>query len=72
MSAQTIIIDPPVSPYSEPAEIEAWIDDLEALREKFAGDEGALPTIEQALEEARRWLARRDEQGAREIEGLKS
>lgn len=44
-----MIIDPPVGPYSQPAEIEAWIEQLQEF-------DSALPEVQEALAQAREWL----------------
>lgn len=50
------IIDPPVSAFSEPEEIRAWIVQLEAMRTEVADDPVSLDTLEFELERAREWL----------------
>lgn len=44
-----VIIDPPVSAFSDSADIREWIDVLEAMEDG--------PERTQALDDARRWLA---------------
>lgn len=43
-----ILIDPPVSAYSDPGEIRAWIRELEAMPDR--------PEVRTALDEAREML----------------
>lgn len=50
-----IIIDPPVTPWSSPAELRAWLRELEALRaQKVTPD--VLETIRWHEEIAHEWL----------------
>jgi hypothetical protein len=51
-----LLIDTPVTPYSSPVRIRAWIDELKEMRVEFRTDSDALATIEQHLITARRWL----------------
>jgi hypothetical protein len=51
-----ILIDPPVSPYSSPAEIRDWLDELAELQMKHAGDEEALECIRRAVRTAEWFL----------------
>jgi hypothetical protein len=48
-----IIIDPPVTPYSSPAEIEAWIAELRQLRDEKPAD---ADIIDVHIRQAERWL----------------
>jgi hypothetical protein len=55
----TLIIDPPVGPFSDAAAIEAWLERLKAMRadnDRFESD--AMEAVERAVEEAARWLER--------------
>jgi hypothetical protein len=53
-----VLIDPPVSAFSPPDEIRAWITELRSRssREEFQYPEGRR-TLEEALAEAEEWLA---------------
>jgi FMN-dependent NADH-azoreductase len=51
-----LLIDAPVSAFSSPAEIRAWLDRLQVMRRSHAGDEQALRDIERAETEARTYL----------------
>ena len=51
-----LLIDPPVTSFHPPAEIEAWLDELAAMREAHAGDEEALGCIRRAEDSARHML----------------
>lgn len=44
------LIDPPVGPYSDPAEIRAWIKELEKM--------DPAPEVGEAISMAREWLDR--------------
>lgn len=51
-----VIIDPPVGPYSDRAEIEKWIRELETRRDE-ANDVGAREAYVRAIAEAKAWLS---------------
>lgn len=42
------IIDPPVSAYSSPKEIQAWLDELRQME--------TTPDVQDAIEQAQEWL----------------
>lgn len=52
------IIDPPVTAFSEPDEIRAWLEELDRLREEYADDPETVNAIDVELAMARGWLAR--------------
>lgn len=52
----TVVVDPPVSRYSDPEEIEAWIRELDELIEAASEDEGARLAYTRAKSEAEAWL----------------
>ena len=54
-----LIIDPPVSPYSDRSEIENWIAELRQMRVEFTDDEQAVGTIDFNIELAEQWIAHR-------------
>lgn len=69
-----VLIDPPAGPYSDPAELEAWIERLQGLREKYADDPEAVESVDHCIDQAAEWLEvrRRQERMAdwpREIRG---
>ncbi len=51
-----LMIDPPVSAWSPPDDIRAWMSELEAMRMRHAGDEEALGCVARAEEHARSML----------------
>ena len=51
-----MIIDPPVSPHSSVADLEACILRLEEKRERLAADPEVSEIIRDSLTETRRWL----------------
>ena len=50
------LFSPPVTPYSEPEEIRAWIDYVSELKERFVDDPMTLQEAVHAEETAVRWL----------------
>ena len=48
MPDPTMIIDPPVSAYSPPAAIEAWLDELREME--------PAPEVQDAIRQAEEWL----------------
>ena len=50
------IIDPPVSRYSEPAEIREWIAELDRRLAVPGVDEGTRLALSSAVAEAKQWL----------------
>ena len=48
MTEPTQIIDPPVSPYSSPDQLQAWLDELHQME--------LTPDVQYALDEAQEWL----------------
>lgn len=57
-----LLIDPPVTPLHPPAEIEAWIEELGQMREKYAQDRDSLVVIDFELARAKRWLKLAEEE----------
>lgn len=57
-----IIVDPPVTPYSSPEEIEEWLGELEDIRSENADDPEALETIQETGDIVHRWLDQQREQ----------
>lgn len=57
-----LLIDPPVTPYSSPDRIQAWVDQLQALLvgEEVRGD----AMVEGYLDIARDWLAQAEHEAA--------
>jgi hypothetical protein len=53
-----MIIDIPVASYSDPADIRAWIAELELARHDSDAEPFDLERIEHYLVRARRWLAK--------------
>jgi hypothetical protein len=50
----SMIIDPPVGPYSPKEKIQEWITDLQARRER--SDTGTREQYDRAITEAQSWL----------------
>jgi hypothetical protein len=46
---EVMIIDPPVSPFSPPADLRGWLDELATMPQRE-------PEVKRAIEEAERWL----------------
>lgn len=61
-----LLIDPPVTPYSSPDRIQAWVDRLQALLvdEAVRGDAESLRMVEGYLDIARDWLAQAEHEAA--------
>lgn len=55
-----MIIDVPVAPFSPPATIREWIRQLEASRTDPDAEPADLSRIEDYIEMARGWLAKKD------------
>ena len=55
-----MIIDVPVAPFSPPAKIREWIQQLEASRTDPDAEPVDLSQIEDYIEMARGWLAKKD------------
>lgn len=55
-----MIIDVPVAPFSPPAKIREWIQQLEASRTDPDADPVDLSQIEDYIEMARGWLEEKD------------
>jgi len=53
--ARSVLIDPPVGPYSPPEEIRAWIEELEERLEDVEEKEDRQAHRE-AIERAQRWM----------------
>jgi hypothetical protein len=51
-----LLIDPPVTVWSPPDAIRAWMRELEAMRAQYAGDAEALRYVARAEEDARSML----------------
>lgn len=49
-----MLIDPPVGPFSPPADVAAWLADLRAL----LATHGELPEIREAIATAEGWLGK--------------
>ena len=64
-----LLICPPVGPYHTVEELRAWIRELEALREKHAGDAEAQADVDGAMELAAEWLSWRAENDAKRRAG---
>lgn len=60
-----VLIDPPITPWSPPDQIQGWIAELERIRPEHEGDEEALGTVDYYLGLAREWLERADARGRR-------
>ena len=56
-----MIIDLPVAPYSPPARIQEWIEQLESARDDPDAEPSDLLAIETYIEWARSWLAKQNE-----------
>ena len=54
-------IDPPVSRASDPAQIHAWIDELERMRQEHGRSPTVRAAIEQEIARAVAWLGGKDE-----------
>ena len=53
--AQTLIIDPPVAPFSKPEAIRAWILELRKLRKKVVERED-VEAVDREIARAQEWL----------------
>lgn len=53
--AQTLIIDPPVSPYAKPEAIRAWILELRELRKTVVERED-VELVDREITRAQEWL----------------
>ena len=51
-----LLIDPPVGPFSSPAELEAWLKELREMRTRYADDPQAIEAIADAEAQANEWL----------------
>ncbi len=60
MTDDTIIIDPPVTPFSPPDEIRAWLRALTSLRADTPENSPARETVDEAIAMATEWLAMAD------------
>lgn len=54
--SQRVIVDPPVGPFSEPAEIRAWVTQLEKWLAQSEQEDAHI--YREAIEEAKGWLER--------------
>lgn len=54
-----LLIDPPVTPYSSPARIQAWVERLESLlsEHEVREDPESVRAVEGYLAMAREWLS---------------
>lgn len=53
MSEKEQIVDAPIGPYSSPADIRAWIQELEQMEQ--------TENVRLSLDEAKEWLRRQEE-----------
>lgn len=51
-----MIIDPPVSPFSAPEEIRAWIERLRVMRQEIAGEPDSVAAVDREIGRAEQWL----------------
>jgi hypothetical protein len=51
-----IIIDPPVTPFSSPEEIRAWIERLQEMRQEVAEEPESVAAVDRELALAQSWL----------------
>jgi hypothetical protein len=55
-----LLLDPPITPYSAPAEIRAWLKRLAELAKDHEGDDAALDQIARARRQAEELLRSRE------------
>ena len=56
MTDDTLIIDPPVTPFSPPDDIRAWLRALTSLRADTPENSPARETVDEAVATATDWL----------------
>jgi hypothetical protein len=61
-----LLIDPPVTPYSSPERIQAWVERLNRLLldKEVRADPESLRAVEGYLDMAREWLAEAEHEAA--------